>query len=429
MDVESYNPWWQGEPDEQFQAWQASPIRWFPRIIDIIPITEAYSLYFLTGPRQVGKTTALKILIQKELELKRDPYSIFYIQCDEILDFKELGEVLDGYIKSKNARGITRSLIIIDEIPSVKEWWRAIKARIDAFQFKNDVIIITGSSSIEVLEERERFPGRRGGGIDLVMYPLDFSEYVDLFIKGVVHRDLDPAKDVDGVTQPNLIYSGKINDLFRDYLITGGFPLPINDYFESRKIKASTRHAYVNWIQGDARKAGKNELLVKEILGIILEAKCSPLSWLGISKNTSVNSSHTVQSYVETLQKLHIINILPFISQGGTIENKKNKKIHVIDPFIYVVLQEYTGVKVLEETVVESVLASHLSRAFKTYYWKNGSEVDAIALVENKQVGFEVKWGFKQWKRPLHLKKTFLLNKDQFPTFMATVQFSQTTQT
>nr|MDO8086480.1 ATP-binding protein [Candidatus Sigynarchaeum springense] len=429
MDLKDYNPWWQGEPDEQFIAWQSSPIRWLPKIIEKIHITNSYSLFFFTGPRQVGKTTALKILIQDELEKKRDPHSILYIQCDEILDFKELGEVLDEYIKSKKARGISRSLIVLDEIPTVREWWRAIKARIDAFQFKNDTIIITGSSSIEVLQERERFPGRRGDGVDIVMNPLTFGEYVDLHIKAVVHQDLDLTKDANDIVQPNLIYTGKIDALFQDYLITGGFPLPIRDYLEGCKIKASTRHAYINWIQGDVRMAGKNEMLMKEILGFILMAKCSPLSWLGISKNTSVNSPHTAQSYVETLEKLHVVTILPYLSQDGIINSKKNKKIHFIDPFIYTVLQEYTGVKVLEETVVESVVAAHLSRGYKTYYWKNGSEVDVIAIINERQIGFEVKWGYKKWRQPLHLKKTYLLVKDLLPTFMATLQFPPVTGT
>jgi predicted AAA+ superfamily ATPase len=33
--------------------------------------------------------------------------------------------------------------------------------------FKGDVIIISGSASLEILKQREYFPGRRGSGRDI----------------------------------------------------------------------------------------------------------------------------------------------------------------------------------------------------------------------------------------------------------------------
>jgi uncharacterized protein len=49
----------------------------------------------------------------------------------------------------------------------VEEWHRAVKARIDKGLFKNDVIIISGSASLEILKQKEYFPGRRGSGRDI----------------------------------------------------------------------------------------------------------------------------------------------------------------------------------------------------------------------------------------------------------------------
>lgn len=60
----------------------------------------------------------------------------------------------------------------------VEEWHRAVKARIDKGLFKSDVIIISGSASLEILKQREYFPGRRGSRRDIKFYPLSFADYI-----------------------------------------------------------------------------------------------------------------------------------------------------------------------------------------------------------------------------------------------------------
>jgi hypothetical protein len=47
------------------------------------------SLNFVVGPRQVGKTTALKISIH-DLLRRRNPKGTFYYSCDELSDYREL---------------------------------------------------------------------------------------------------------------------------------------------------------------------------------------------------------------------------------------------------------------------------------------------------------------------------------------------------
>ncbi len=101
-----------------------------------------------------------------------------------------------------------------------------------------------------------------------------------------------------------------------------------------------------------------------------------------------------------------------------------NKKIHFIDPFIHRLMAEYTRSEILTEHVVESTVAAHLSRKSRTFYWKNGSEIDMIGIINDKQVGFEVKWGPKSWKKPKHLTQTFLLTKEVIPIFLASLKLN-----
>lgn len=91
-------------------------------------------------------------------------------------------------------------------------------------------MIITGSSSIELLKEKERFPGRRGNGQDYLLLPLSFQEYTSLFLKDLVISSFNSSLTVEQIIQPNLIYKNRIQALFQDYLKTGGFPIPIQNF-------------------------------------------------------------------------------------------------------------------------------------------------------------------------------------------------------
>ena len=160
------NPWWKNkgliEHDYDILKWREKKYRWVPDMVKRI-ILEPFALHILTGPRQAGKTTALKLLIQKLLQ-DREPKSLFYFNCESLTDYRELQDVLDTYIRFKESNSIKGSVILLDEVTLPKEWYRAIKSLIDKGTFSNDVLLITGSSSLAVKREVELFPGRRGSG-------------------------------------------------------------------------------------------------------------------------------------------------------------------------------------------------------------------------------------------------------------------------
>jgi predicted AAA+ superfamily ATPase len=416
--MENQNPWWYGEEDKKYEEWKTSEFKWIPPIINSLNF-EPFSLNFIVGPRQVGKTTALKIFINQNLLPKINPKSIFYFSCDELTDFKELGEILDNYIDFRNANKIKSSFIILDEITFVDEWYRAIKARIDRFEFKNDILIITGSSSLEILKQKEYFPGRRGKGKDIIFYPLSFRQYVNC-LKNVdtLTGEID---DIEKVMKANKIHEKILENLFEKYIETGGFPLSIKEFFSSGKISHETRKVYIDWLKTDFIKLGKNESSMKEILSYIINSANTPVSWLSISKETSISSPHTTQSYVETLKGLFVVEILNFLSPEGKVIFKKNKKIHITDPFLYKTICEYVRAEPNVPALLESVVASHLSRIYETFYWKNGSEVDLVIKKGKKQLGVEVKTQVKSWKKPKHMTSV-VVDRKEIPIFLSSLR-------
>ncbi len=415
--MDRQNPWWNGEPDFKYMEWKNSEIKWVPKVIEEISL-RPFSLNFIFGPRQVGKTTAVKILIHRLLE-KEDPMSVFYFSCDELTDYRELGEILDAYISARKARGIDSSFIFLDEVTFVEEWWRAIKSRIDSGDMKNDVVTVTGSASMSLMKQKEFFPGRRGMGRDHIIMPLSFSEYV------AITRGVEPVtggmEDIEKNVKGNVIHTSLLKDAMNSYLVSGGFPLAVRDFHRYGTVSPETMKTYLDWVRGDWNRAGKSEKYMKEILAYVMRAKGTPISWNGIASETGVNSPNTTRSYVEVLEGTFSALILHMLSPDSRILYRKNKKIHFTDPLLFRIFSEYTKVELSTDWLMEGVAASILGRRCDIFYWRNSTETDIVCLQEGKQIGFEVTTGIKKWKKPRHIHKAYLLDRENIHLYLASL--------
>ncbi|MEM3661037.1 MAG: hypothetical protein QXU11_11720, partial [Thermoproteota archaeon] len=65
--------------------------------------------------------------------------------------------------------------------------------------------------------------------------------------------------------------------------------------------------------------------------------------------------------------------------------------------------------KPIEDNKLESVVATHLARKYPTFYWRGKTEVDVVVMIDNKQVGIEVKTVSGSWIKPKHLKDYLVL--------------------
>lgn len=416
--MERYNPWWLKEPDMKYEQWRMSEIKWIPSLVNKISL-KPFSLHFLSGPRQVGKTTAIKILIHQLTE-KKDPKSVFYYSCDELTDHKELGEVLDNYLSARRALDVGKSVMFLDEITFVKEWWRAIKARIDSGAFRKDVLIVTGSASIDLLKQKEMFPGRRGNGKDFTLHPLDFSAFAR--IRGSLEVKQGGITRLERNVNANTIYTKRLKELFGEYMRTGGFPRSVLDSARYNKVTLETKRTYLDWLRGDWARVGRSDKYMKEIIAYLIRARGTPISWNSISSQTSVGSPNTVRSYVETLESIYSILVLNLIQPDSRILYRKNKKVHFTDPFISRVMSDYVNSEVTDDWIMEATVASHLSRMCPVYYWRNHTEVDVVCLEKGRQIGFEVTRGLKKWKAPWHIKKSHLLDRGNLHLYLSALK-------
>ena len=87
------NPWWR-EPDASdtdpiIEAYEASKVRWEPILSASMDLGKD-RIYTLRGPRQVGKTTLLKLKVRELLRAGASPLTVLYVSCDMVGDGKDL---------------------------------------------------------------------------------------------------------------------------------------------------------------------------------------------------------------------------------------------------------------------------------------------------------------------------------------------------
>ncbi|MBI2449228.1 ATP-binding protein [Candidatus Pacearchaeota archaeon] len=434
MRFETLNPWWKGkeyiEDDKHIKEFVEKKYKWKSPLLQRLKLNPN-NIFSLRGPRQIGKTTFIKLLIKNLLSKEKiDEKSIFFLNCDELIDFRELASILREYLAFSKEYDLKNKYLFLDEISRVKNWQKSIKALKDSGELNNCFLMLTGSHTLDIKYGIERLPGRTGKeGKDILILPLTFSEYVEL-IKPEIAIKIKKIekliiKDINNKINNARIFDSDLKILFKHYLITGGFPLVINEYFANKKIPEYVYELYFRWVVGDIVKWGKQEKILIQLMSSIINKQSTPVSWDSLAKDAEIKSHKTVSVYVEDLENMFVLLTLYYLELNKKIPDyNKNKKIYFFDPFIYHVFNKKINFKEYEinPDIVEAVVISNLARLTYTglfpsiYYWKNKKEVDAIVKVKNEIFPFEVKYQNKiskqDYKGLYYFNKGILVTKD-----------------
>ncbi|MGC8583899.1 MAG: ATP-binding protein [Thermoproteus sp.] len=356
--VDRSNPWWWDPEwharDPHISAWEAQRVKWMPQWLREIPLEEP-SLTFVYGPRQIGKTTGLKLLIRRLVE-ERGPRSVAYLDLDVMASLAEFRQALEYLVREKRRLGVRRLVLILDEVTAVEGWWRVLKYFIDSGDLRDDVVVASGSSAVGLAKTPERFPGRRGAGKDIVVLPLSFPQYVEARGFDKRRAAADPAA---------------ASALFEDYLRTGGFPKSINRHPDAER-------SLMDALISEAYRHGKSPRLLQDILGAVVDAAPGPTSYHAVAQELGI-SHNTVREYVEFLQDIFMIGV-SYLRSGGRVYRRKEKKLFFRDPFAYRTAALWTGRQYRQEAALEHVIAEHLYRKWgEIYYERDKTEVDAVA--------------------------------------------------
>lgn len=319
----------------------------------------------LTGPRQVGKTTLLKMLMS-DLNKK----TLFW-NCDE----PDIRQKLSNPTSTQLGTDIGNSeLILIDEAQRVKNIGITLKLLIDNFPQKQ--IIVTGSSALELSDFiSEPLTGRK---YEYNMYPFSSEELIDN------HGDIEERR------------------LLERRIIYGTYPDVVNYPGEEKEILTNLTSSYLYkdiFAFQDVRKPE----IIEQILQALALQIGSEVSFNELGKLLGLNSQ-TIQRYIDLLEKSFVIFHLRSFSRNIRNELKKSRKIYFYDngirnailgDFKQLNLRSDTGA--LWENYLVSERMKHNSYSLfygKSYFWRTQQqqEIDYLEDIDGILNTYEFKW-------------------------------------
>ena len=404
------NPWWTDPAaivrDRHLRRLADMPLRWTPPL----PFRfDRDAIYTLRGPRQVGKSTVLKRLVERLIGEKWPTRRILYLDVElaGIDHQRDLIDALRTYLDAVRppTGEEARCVILLDEVTRVPSWSGALRALVDNGELDGVTLIASGSHAADLREGGERMPGRRGGGaeLDVFLFPLAFREYVQL-----VRPDLRlPAPTVDlhpAAVAGTLVERASVGHilagLFRDYLTTGGFLTAINDMRNHNAVRPETFDLYRQAIVGEFTRAGLRESSLREVVAWLTTHLGQEFNPGDIAKDTDIGSKDTARRYLDHLVDTYVVEIVYRTQHHDKPEPafRAPRKIHPLDPLHYHALRGWAvgepdpwqlAQRVLEDPgprghFVESLVLVHLRRAFgaRVFYWRpdRGKEIDAVVF-------------------------------------------------
>lgn len=401
-----FNPWFLApeavNSDGQIMALSRQKLLYTHPLLNSFPY-DIDAILTLRGPRQVGKSTLVKLIIKKILqEKKTKPENVLFYPADRINDYNHLFDVLYQYVTTVRGQNNNRIYIFIDEISSVREWQRAIKQLADLGIFVNATLLLTGSNILDLRILSEKMPGRTGKILnnEIEFQPLTFRDYLTLTVPKLVN---EPT----GALMLNL---PKLHAHLTKYLTCGGFPKAINELYDTGIVSVETYKIYLSWMMGDLLKSGRSETTALNIVKRIFIHLTTPVSYYSIAQKADINSHMTVVDYMDILEKLFVT----FITHCFSIDEKnvliqKNKKLYFFDPLIFntlhTVCEGYLDdignhikrtilVDKMMPILAENTVAFHLKRQFDRLYFGKykDKEVDFVGFHHGGYHFFEVKY-------------------------------------
>lgn len=397
MDLErlaAQNPWWRDKEEIKNDDKVMSVLSTGEKVV--FPLAQENLV--LIGPRQLGKTTALKYDIYKRIVRQGiDSHSLLYYSFDTARRFEEITEVLDTFVVGNE----DKTFVYLDEVSFVEGWQRAIKLFLDSGNASNTTLYVTGSSSINL--KKELMPGRKIKFSEFL--PLSFRDFLMGFATERLKLFLEKNKaesfrSAIEMTRKLLPYFKEIEKWFGLYMEVGGYPDAIFDYISKGRTSDMIYDIHWNAFVSDVSKSGKSVEIATAIIYGLIESYSSKVNLSSIARIQGVKSHVTVREYIETFEDLFLSKSI-FPISGKKYVFRKERKVYFSDPFLYNLFARKLNLldKERESKIVEGILFGHLYRFVnrgkalsepKTSvgFYSGKREIDFVI----GDFGFEAKW-------------------------------------
>jgi len=411
------NPWrtdpdW-GESDPSLKEFDKSALGYKPRLFfhlgEPLMSRGLYGIVTLRGPRRIGKTTLVKLLIRELLENGVGRNSIRYYSLDRN---DTGGHPLSPLrlIEGTPADTDGDNFLFLDEVSFYDGWATELKNAFDAGLIDNRrlKVVATGSHSMDLSEAVSKLRGRQGPiseslnlGGNLLQAPLRFPEVVDslqpeiqehltrTWFRKPKTRFACLLQLKSGEIPPSLeyIYDNYfqlLNGTLDDYLVHGGYPHAIDEFNKKspRQVSANFYSTVAELLISDCRTVGLEPENLSRLVQFLIEPmRISNEFSLRASEQVIVRGEEGLPSgrfekrrYLDYLRTTWSF-FFAYPEERPCVPNYQElQKDYVLDPFLYHAL--YCRVNNIADPfrnatrmiadpafkgrIVESVIASHL---------------------------------------------------------------------
>lgn len=322
----------------------------------------------LYGPRQVGKTTLVKVLMDSSSLRAR------FINADELI-YREA-------LESQSLAQLTElvgdaELLIIDEAQRVDNIGLNLKILVDNYPSLR--VVATGSASFELANKiDEPLTGRK---LTFTLYPVSYAELVTTYGKLQAKHQLER------------------------WLVWGGYPeiITTNDLNQREMLISElvSSYLYRDILElEDVRHSSK----ITDLLRMLAFQIGSEVSISELASNLS-SDFRTIQRYLDLLEKVFVIFRVNGFSRNLRKEITKNARYYFYDNGVRnALIQNFNPPKFRDDMgilwenflMVERLKANQQAgRLANTYFWRtyDQKEIDLIEERQGKLFGYEFKYG------------------------------------
>lgn len=320
----------------------------------------------LIGPRQVGKTTLIKSVLENKdyLFLDGDDPTVRNLLTNP--NTEQLKSIIGDY-----------KIVFIDEAQRIENIGITLKIITD--QFKSVQLFVSGSSAFELNNQTsEPLTGRKW---EYKLYPISWQELEDSigYVKSTQQLEL------------RLLY--------------GMYPDVINSPGDEIEVLNQLVNSYLYKDILAFSGIRKPDVLEKLLKALALQLG-NEVSYNELSRLIGINKG-TVESYIDLLCKSYVIFKLPSFSRNLRNEIKTNQKIYFYDTGVRnAIIGNYTPLNSRADTgaIWENFLISERLKKLgygkmriNQYFWrtKQQQEIDYVEEASGKISGYEFKWNPK----------------------------------
>ena len=353
----------------------------------------------LTGVRRCGKSTILKMIMEK-LQIEKNIPADRIVSCRydsmeyEDMTAKQMYEHLKERLSSDE-----RTYLFLDEVQEIEGWEKVVNSLISDFDVD---LYVTGSNSRMMSSEISTY--LTGRYVAFRIFTLSFSEY--LMFK----------EKYDTVGNPRTELA--------DYVRLGGFPATHLQKYSQDEIYTIVRDIYNSTIFSDIvkrnqiRKIDQLERVVKytfQNVGNTFSAR-SISDYLKSERRTLDNE--TVYSYLEKLEKAYLLHRCSRYDLQGKEILKTQEKFYLADNALRYSVLGYNADSVAAS--LENIVYLELCRRGYTVYIgkTNDGEIDFVAARQNEKIYVQVTQEINSEKAEKREYNRLLEIRDNYPKYV-----------